>query len=570
MMNTIVGEIHIKTVMDGYFMLDFIKRLVLFKNPRMIDGLHDPSSWKGSVLSAPTVLAVLLTVLSFVLAPTIAGAQVQQPMFGLMFPSLPAYQLAGTNSDQLQTLMTLTAGVPPGPLFDPNIAAGPPRALTAPNDDNPDNVPSFFTYFGQFLDHDMILDKLPVPDAFVDPKKIPNFRDPRLNLDSVFLGGPTANPELYQADGVHLRVNLVNDRDLPRNPDGSAIIGEGRNDENQIIAQIDVAFLRAYNHLIDSGYTYASARELLKWQYQWIVVHEFLKHVLELDVYSDVFRPDGSIYIRYFDSKQASNAVMPVEFSVAAYRFGHSQVRKAYIVAPFDNTQAATNPPNTNPPVKLQVFNGTANDLHGGRPITADHVIFWPNFLPVDGQPSTGQFGTGQPVANIGRKIDPLVSSGLFSLPIPGAELTGSVILVLRNLQRSLEYGLPSGQAVAKRLNQNLPTNLQIHVLSNAEIENGTADANGIKHLVNNGVGILSDPAYKGEVPLWLYVVAEARIVNNGAKLGPVGSRIVAEVIGGLLAGDSRSYYRRGWKPTGGDFRAQDLLREAGELPPTP
>jgi len=216
------------------------------------------------------------------------------------------------------------------------------------------------------------------------------------------------------------------------------------------------------------------------------------------------------------------------------------------------------------------VFNGTAADLHGGRPITAGHVIFWPNFLPVDGQPSTGQFGTGQPVANIGRKVDPLVSSGLFTLPIPGAEPAGSVILVLRNLQRSLEYGLPSGQAVAKRLNQNLPKNLQIHVLSNVEIENATPDASGVKHLVNSGVGILSGPAYNGEVPLWLYVVAEARIVNNGAKLGPVGSRIVAETIGGLLAGDSRSYYRRGWKPTGGDFRAQDLLREAGVLPPTP
>src|SRR5207244_1895945 len=141
------------------------------------------------------------------------------------------------------------------------------------------------------------------------------------------------------------------------------------------------------------------------------------------------------------------------------------------------------------------------------------------------------------------------------------------------------------GQALAKRLNKNLPQNLQIHVLSNVEIENGTPDANvlsnveiengtpdasGVKHLVNSGVGILSGPAYNGEVPLWLYVVAEARIVNNGAKLGPVGSRIVAETIGGLLAGDSRSYYRRGWKPTGGDFRAQDLLREAGVLPPTP
>jgi hypothetical protein len=132
----------------------------------------------------------------------------------------------------------------------------------------------------------------------------------------------------------------------------------------------------------------------------------------------------------------------------------------------------------------------------------------------------------------------------------------------LRNLQRALEYGLPSGQAVARRLNSVLPTSQQVTVWSNLEIENNTADAAGAKHLS----GILTDPAYNGETPLWLYILAESRMVNNGAKLGPVGSRIVAEVIGGLLAADSQSYYSRRWVPDGGSFRAQDLLVEAGVL----
>ena len=74
----------------------------------------------------------------------------------------------------------------------------------------------------------------------------------------------------------------------------------------------------------------------------------------------------------------------------------------------------------------------------------------------------------------------------------------------------------------------------------------------------------------KNEAPLWLYILAESQIVHNGAKLGPVGSRIVAEVIGGLLAADKNSYYRQGWKPADGHFSVQDLLREAGVLAPAP
>ncbi len=149
---------------------------------------------------------------------------------------------------------------------------------------------------------------------------------------------------------------------------------------------------------------------------------------------------------------------------------------------------------------------------------------------------------------NISRKIDTLLSSGLFSLPIPGAVASGSAILAKRNIQRAREYGLPSGQAVAKHLG--------VPVLSNDDI------AGQIPRLA----ALRDNPAYQGEAPLWLYILAESQIVHGGAKLGPVGSRIVAEVIGGLLAADKNSYFRKGWVPAGGSYRAQDLLRDAGVL----
>jgi heme peroxidase len=482
--------------------------------------VRDPKTptWKLSRLSAHLVLAILVTAL---LAPSPGAAQ--NHTFGRLFPELPSYDAPDDATLDALTAEKTSLGAD-GPLFDNGAASG----------NNPDEVRAFFTYLGQFLDHDMTLDSLPLPVDFVDPNTIPNDRDQRLNLDSVYGSRNKPNRALYEADGKHLRVN---GRDLPRNDDGSAIIGDPRNDENQIIAQIHVAFLRAHNKLIDQGFKFQDARQLMEWRHQWIVVHEFLPEVLDPDVYADVFRANRShphitqIHTRYYDPSNAAMAKMPVEFSVGAYRFGHSQVRAAYRLA---------NVPSGG---FIQVFHPTLPDLRGGRPITADRVIFWPNFLNVDGL---------TPAVNIGRKIDTLLSSGLFNLPIPGAEAGGTAILAKRNIQRAREYGLPSGQAVAKRLG--------VPVLKNSDI------AARIPGLATAGLTDAPGGPYKGEAPLWLYILAESQIVHDGAKLGPVGSRIVAEVIGGLLAADKNSYIRKGWVPEGGSFRAEDLLREAGAL----
>lgn len=489
---------------------------------------------KLSRLSVHLVLAILVTAL---LAPFEGAAQTRT--FGRLFPELPAYNAPDDATlDALTAEKTKTRAVDgsevdeDGPLFDNGDA----------DKNNPDGVRAFFTYLGQFLDHDMTLDSLPLPvDLFVDPNTITNNRDQRLNLDSVYGSRNRPNPALYEADGKHLRVGGSEGRDLPRSG-GSAIIGDPRNDENQIIAQIHVAFLRAHNKLIDEGYKFEDARQLMEWRHQWIVVHEFLPEVLDPDVYADVFRANRShtyitqVHTRYYDPSNAAMADMPVEFSVGAYRFGHSQVRAAYRLA------------NVSSGGFIQVFHPTLPDLRGGQAITADRVIFWPNFLSVD----LNGDGKPEPAVNVSRKIDTLLSSGLFNLPIPGAEATGTAILAKRNIQRARQYGLPSGQAVAKRLG--------IPVLKNSDIapeDSALAKA-----------GLIDDPngPYKGEAPLWLYILGESQFVHNGAKLGPVGSRIVAEVIGGLLAADKNSYIRRGWVPEGGTYRAEDLLREAGVL----
>ncbi len=83
--------------------------------------------------------------------------------------------------------------------------------------------------------------------------------------------------------------------------------------------------------------------------------------------------------------------------------------------------------------------------------------------------------------------------------------------------------------------------------------------------------------------PLFYYMLNEASLVpdtdmgknSGGFHLGPVGGRIVAEVVIGLLQADPASYIvqQPGWMPTlqkpGTAFRMTDFLTFAGVDPAT-
>jgi hypothetical protein len=76
-----------------------------------------------------------------------------------------------------------------------------------------------------------------------------------------------------------------------------------------------------------------------------------------------------------------------------------------------------------------------------------------------------------------------------------------------------------------------------------------------------------------GSTPLWYYALKEAQAMKDGLTIGPVGGRIVGEVLIGLLQSDPNSYVvaKPKWKPTlggaGAAFRMTDFLRFAGVDP---
>lgn len=407
--------------------------------------------------------------------------------------------------------------------------------------DNP-GIPAGYTYLGQFIDHDITFDPASSLLRSNDPNALHNFRTPRFDLDSLYGEGPDDEPFLYDRASdkqkmlLETRVGPPEEFDLPRNePDEIALIGDPRNDENVIVSQLQVAFLRAHNKLVDlvkpaPGVTpFNEARRQLRWHYQYIVVNDFLRRIVPEDVLQRILPEDGSIdWCRSCQCWLGNGLpIMPVEFSVAAYRFGHSMVRPKYDL----NSEIVDKPI-----FKHGSERGDGQDLRGFQKLIPKWGVDWPLFFEMDGNPQPS------------RLIDTKLAAGLFAL-----RETDRPNLALRNLERGEALGLPWGEAVARALG--------LEPLSEGQLD-----------LAGRGVDAQWLPQFAGKTPLWFYVLKEAEEVGEGLQLGPVGGWIVAQTLICLLAGDPFSFSNIDpkWTPAKselmpheGDFEMADLIRFA-------
>lgn len=428
---------------------------------------------------APALLTAMLG-MGLLIAPGAAAAPPSGSSFGFMFKDQP-----GLTDPSNQDLADLAQS-----MLDPNA--------DSENNQDPE-MTSVYTYMGQFIDHDLTLDTLPQPSSPVDPTTLRNARTFRFDLDSVYGGGPQVSPKLY--NGERFKIQDPNPNgvvDLPRNADGSAILVEARNDENEILSQIHTAWLRLHNRLVDSGMSFDQAHALVIRAYQALVLREVLPHFVGDDVAQAT--EDNELQ-RFYKPGNPNRPMTPVEFSVAAYRFGHSMVRRAYEL--------------TNKTGKVQVFSATLPDLRGGRQLPAGRQIDWGNFVHELSRPDNLT-----PVSHVNqsRKIDGLISSSLFVLPIPGAEATGSNVLAFRNMLRAKFYNMESGQDLAKAM--------------------------GVDPIPASELSAL--PAFQESTPMWFYILGESSRDADGKTLGPVGGRIVADVFVRLMQIDPDSILRHG------------------------
>ncbi|MEI9909072.1 MAG: heme peroxidase family protein [Bacteroidota bacterium] len=438
---------------------------------------------------------------------------------------------------------------------------------------SPDStIPAGYTYFGQFVDHDVTLDISSTIDAATDANTINNMRTPALDLDSLYGRGPGLDPFLYRfpssgpdtAIKFQLGTNrnpgplpgltggpggtagfggmqIQTDFDVPRihnplNPSlssNTAIIGDPRNDENLIVTQFHHAMLKFHNKVVDllvvvgfTGDIFTEAKKIVTHHYQWAVVHDFLERVCGATAVANalagVVAPVGSPFR------------MPVEFAVAAYRFGHSMIRDRYWVN--FNFPGAT---------LAQVFQFNRNP---NLPVLTNWVVDFNAFFTT---------GVVVPVNNKARKIDSVLANGLESIP-GGSGIMA--ILATRNLRRGLALGLPSGQAMA--------TSFGITPMTTAQLTQGLPPDE--LAVLNSNSNLLLK-----KTPLWYYVLRESMVLQNGNQLGPVGAKIVADTFIRMLKRDANSFLNvtGTFTPmlpsvTAGDFTVADLVIFAGVTQP--
>lgn len=448
----------------------------------------------------------------------------------------------------------------------------------------------------------------PIPPRDVTDK-LKNLRQPNLDLDSVYGEGPAfidrKSPDAGFYDGLRFRIGKNADgpgipgdkippegdldRDLPRvgplldagvitediftaeekadpNFRTRAFIGDARNDENLIVAQFHLAVLKFHNRIVDQleakptvlgirnrahdVLRFERARQLTRWHYQWLVVNDWLKTITLSGIVDKVLLGGPKHY-----AVRKHELFMPLEYSVAAFRFGHSMVRGAYdhnrnfgkkdggpgVVLPTAAFDLLFQFTGNGFRRDADPTKSTRNPFLGQPTLPFNWIIEWDRFTDK---------GSADPT-HFARKIDTRLAFPLTQLVNEGtaAALQDDSnpankgirmllrFLAQRNLLRGYLLSIPTGQSVAQAMD--------VAPLSEAELRlNNSAEVNAA----------LEQGGFLEKTPLWYYLLKEAEVRTNGNSLGELGSRIVCETILGLLINDRNSYLNApgGWNPSQG------------------
>jgi hypothetical protein len=474
-------------------------------------------------------------------------------------------------------------------------------------------IPSGYTYLAQFISHDISFEedsdrhvRRDRPWGIMDPeliKNLRNLRKPNFDLETIYgyenptNRGETSRDELItEIDEFHplpllklgdTKGNSVDGgtaalsypHDLPRGlACVEARIVDSRNDENLLLAQTQAAFIKFHNAMVvnlseskkyqdESGQVktkelFDKARKLTIRYYQTIILRDFLPRIVQKSVLDDVTPAVNTRKLFY-----QPDLFIPLEFSVAAFRFGHSMIRDKYNlnVRHFDSSVFEDSPAETSPALLRDLTMFTGRGAMNSTPLSIHlklpsiWIIDWNLFYELDGS----IFTSLEKIRNIAQRINTDLPIELLRLR-PRAENDPegrASSLAALDLFRGRRFGLPTGQDVATKIGATPLSAEEIGnlIMRKAVVGAGRDDPQKIKERLHDVFG--------KKTPLWFYVLAEAELQGSG-KLGVVGSRIIAETIIQLLYHSEYSILRHDWEEDegfllngDGSFRMPEMLK---------
>jgi len=416
-------------------------------------------------------------------------------------------------------------------------------------------MPSLYVYFGQFIDHDITKDGRTLDQAGPDVQQTLNYRTPRLDLDHLYGKDPSTVPCIYEADGETLRLGptlpasskgrkLRSTQDDLFRENGTAVVMDARQDENLVIAQMHVLLAKFHNKVLEllraqpklslgpkGSSLFEQARRFVTWHYQWIIVNDFLPRIVRGSILNKVTRCRYKLFPRVYTPADGPMP-LPVEFTMAAFRFGHSMIREQYFLNRNVNTQRSS-----------ELIHMTKRGGGIDKQLPANYRIDWDYFY------------FKHPL-NVGNDIDTFITEMMYGLP----DQTGKAFqfqssftavsasqnvapmnptLPELTLKRGSKTRLPSGQEFARAFGYDLIDPALIPALPE-----------GKEFFEQTGLSM--------RTPLWYYLLREADLdarSNPGEgegpkkpiqKLGRIGSQIVAEVFYQLLNTDCESILHAG------------------------
>lgn len=426
-------------------------------------------------------------------------------------------------------------------------------------------VSAGYTYLGQFIDHDIT--KLKRGSREPSNRRVPvnelkQLRTPTLDLDSVYGDGFNDESIAIDTDSGEFLTGYViceGDKrlqgyDLPRELDKDCkhpLIPDARNDENLIVSQLHLVFLKLHNRLIkfnkeknpeeEVEALFEMTRKQTILLYQKVVLQDFMRKVIDPTVWDLIIQQNWSFL---WDPCLVEEARMPLEFSAAAFRFGHAMVQKDYHL----------NKCKTNVSLeKIFEFTGKGG-MAGKEALPVEMVIDWDLFFKVDESKLVYLF-------NHAAKICPSIH-----IKIPKNRPKFDTLATL-NLLRGNELGLPSAQdyvAALARAHPKLCSKLGLKLLPENELNYPILKKDQkLLDQVENGLD------FSKKTPLLYYILVEAFSQCEGYQLGSLGSLIVAETLKSLiylsepscLTSDSFDETKLGLKASNGKYlRMVDLI----------